>query len=255
MEELNKIRRLSCKCPKRPGLFGSAFFIGFSAGYAVMEKYCRCVYSSTTIYLRNICTRGLNFFAFSLCAVRLYYDNRLLELQLNAHWDESLVRACQRDDKTAYAALVKRHYRHVFAICLGMLANVDDAEDVAQEAMLKGLLKIKKLDKAGQFESWILQIARNLCIDFLRRRKRTKAVGIKQQTQPAQQTGGNHDLQRAIRRLPQELRVPLTMFYFDGKNAKTIARKLNISHSGACQKIRAARKQLHELLTERKNHE
>ena len=66
------------------------------------------------------------------------------------------------------------------AMCLGMLGNVDDAEDIAQEAMLKGLLNINKLDKAEQFESWILQIARNLCIDFLRRRKRTKALGSKQ---------------------------------------------------------------------------
>ena len=174
---------------------------------------------------------------------------------MNAHLDESLVRACQRNDKTAYAELVKRHYRHVFAMCLGMLGNIDDSEDVAQEAMLRGLLKIKKLYKAGQFESWILQIARNLCIDFLRRRKRTKVIGIEQPKQPEQRNGENHDLQQAIRRLPQELRVPLTMFYFDGKNAKTIARKLNMSHSGACQKIRTARKQLHELLTERTNHE
>ena len=174
---------------------------------------------------------------------------------MNAHLDENLVRACQRDDRTAYTTLVKRHYRHVFAMCLGMLGNVDDAEDAAQEAMLKGLLKIRELEKAEQFELWILQIARNLCIDFLRRRKRTKAVGIKQQTQPTQQTGENHDLQQAIKRLPQELRVPLIMYYFDGKNAKTIARKLNISHSGACQKIRMARKKLHELLTERYNNE
>ena len=174
---------------------------------------------------------------------------------MNVHLDENLVCSCQRDDTTAYAELVKRHYKHVFAMCLGMLANVDDAEDIAQEAMLKGLLKIKKLDKAEQFESWILQIARNLCMDFLRRRKRSKAIGIKQQIQPTQKTGENHNLQQAIKRLPQELRVPLTMFYFDGKNAKTIAQKLNISHSGACQKIRAARRQLHELLTERTNHE
>lgn len=174
---------------------------------------------------------------------------------MNAHLDESLVRACQRNDKTAYTVLVQRHYRHVFAMCLGMLGNVDDAEDVAQEAMLRGLLKIRKLDKAGHFESWILQIARNLCIDFLRQRKRTKAIGIEQPKQPPQRSGGNHDLQQAIRRLPQELRIPLTMFYFDGKNAKTIARKLNISHSGACRRIRTARKQLHVLLTERTNHE
>jgi len=174
---------------------------------------------------------------------------------LNESLDESFVRACQQDDKAAYAVLVKRHYRHVFAMCLGVVGNVHDAEDVAQEAMLKGFLKIKKLDKTEQFEAWILRIAKNLCFDFLRRQKRKKVLSAKQLMQPRQRTGENHVLQQAIRRLPQELRVPLTMYYFDGKNAKTIAEKLDISHSGACQKIREARKQLHELLTERDNHE
>jgi len=174
---------------------------------------------------------------------------------LNERLDESVVRACQQGDKTAYAVLVKRHYRHVFAMCLGVLGNVHDAEDVAQEAMLKGFLKIKKLDKCEQFEVWILRIARNLCIDLLRRRKRIKTITTRQPMQPGQKTGENHVLQQAIRRLPQELRAPLTMYYFDEKNAKTIAEKLNISHSGACQKIREARKQLHELLRERENNE
>jgi len=75
---------------------------------------------------------------------------------LNVHSDENVVRACQQGDKSAYAVLVKEHYRHVFALSLGVLANVHDAEDVAQEAMLKGFLKIKKLRRAEQFESWIL---------------------------------------------------------------------------------------------------
>ena len=174
---------------------------------------------------------------------------------MNESLDESVVRACQQGDKTAYAVLVKRHYRHVFALCLGVLGNLHDAEDIAQEAMLKGFLKIKKLDKGEQFEVWILRIARNLCFDFLRRQKRKKVLSAKQLMRCGQRTGENHDLQQAIRRLPQELRVPLTMYYFDGKNAKTIAEKLSISHSGACQKIREARKQLHELLRERENNE
>lgn len=174
---------------------------------------------------------------------------------MNESLDETVVRACRQGDKTAYAVLVKRHYRHVFALCLGVLGNVHDAEDVAQEAMLKGFLKIKKLDKTEQFEAWILRIAKNLCFDFLRRQKRKKVLSAKQLMQPGQRTVEDHHLQESIRRLPQELRVPLTMYYFDGKNAKTIAEKLDISHSGACQKIREARKQLHELLTERDNHE
>jgi len=170
---------------------------------------------------------------------------------LNDRLDETVVRACRDGDKAAYATLVKRHYRRVFAVCLGVLGNVHDAEDIAQDAMLKGFLKIQKLGSGQQFEAWILRIAKNLCIDFLRRQKRIKPLAAEQLIQPRETTNENHDLEQAIRRLPQELRLPLVMYYFDKKNAKAIAEKLNISHSGACQRIRTARKQLHKMLTER----
>jgi RNA polymerase sigma-70 factor (ECF subfamily) len=174
---------------------------------------------------------------------------------LNGRSDETVVRACRQGDKAAYAVLVRKHYRHVFALCLGVLGDVHDAEDMAQEAMLRGMLKIRKLSRGEHFEAWILQIAKNLSIDFLRKQKRLKPLAVEQPAKPLRRANENHDLQQAIRQLPQELRLPLTMYYFDQRSAKTIAQKLNISHSGACQRIRAARKQLHHLLTERDNHE
>lgn len=167
--------------------------------------------------------------------------------------DEMLVVAWRQGDKSAYTALVERHYRHVFAMCLGILADVHNAEDIAQDAMLKGLLKIAELREGEQFGRWILQIAKNLCIDLLRRQKRVKLAANEAANsggaQPRQTTNENHDLHWAIGRLPKELRIPLVMYYFDNKNAKDIAERLNISHSGACQRIRSARQQLHELLT------
>jgi RNA polymerase sigma-70 factor (ECF subfamily) len=174
---------------------------------------------------------------------------------LNDAIDDSAVRACQQGDRAAYAILVERHYRHVFALCLGMMGNVHDAEDLAQEAMLKGFSSIRALAKAEQFEPWILKIARNLCLDALRKRKRLKARASEQRLSSAKKPGNNHDLDRAIRRLPLELRMPLTMYYLERRNAGSIARKLNISHSLACQRIRKARNELHALLTEGDHHE
>jgi RNA polymerase sigma-70 factor (ECF subfamily) len=173
--------------------------------------------------------------------------------------DKILVAASREGDKNAYAVLVQRHYRHVFAMCFGMLANVHDAEDIAQDTILKGLSKIAELREGVQFGSWILRIAGNLCIDFLRRRKRVKLANAEHLAQPKQiatypalrETNENHDIHHAIERLPKELRLPLVMYYFENKNAKAIAERLNISHSGACQKIRSARQQLHEILTGR----
>lgn len=169
--------------------------------------------------------------------------------------DDNAVRACRQGDRAAYATLVERHYRRVFALCLGMMGDVHDAEDLAQEAMLKGFSNIRKLTRAGRFEPWILKIARNLCLDFLRRQKRLKARAAEQRIESAKKPNENHDLEQAIRRLPLELRLPLTMYYFEQKNAGNIARKLNISHSLACQRIRTARNELHALLTEGGSHE
>ncbi len=174
---------------------------------------------------------------------------------MNDAVDDNAVRACQHGDKAAYAILVDRHYRHVFALCLGMVGNVHDAEDVAQEAMLKGLSNIRTLARIGRFEPWILKIARNLCLDLLRRQKRLKARVTGHRTEHAPRTNENHDLERAISALPLELRLPLTMYYFEEKNAGDVAKKLSISHSLVCQRIRAARYELHALLTEGDRHE
>ena len=165
--------------------------------------------------------------------------------------DENVVQACKQGNTDSYKLLVKRHYRHVFAMCLGILGNAHDAEDISQDAMLKGLVKIKKLGRGEQYEAWILQIAKNLCIDFQRRRKRIKLFDPEQLMQTRQGSQENHELEHAVRRLPQELRLPLVMYYFDNRNAKSIAETLKISHSGVCQRIRTARKELHRLLTER----
>ena len=162
-----------------------------------------------------------------------------------------MVSAYKQKTIAAYSILVKEHYRTVFALCMGMLGNVHDAEDIAQEAMLKGFQNIDKLDKNELFNAWIMKIAKNLCIDFIRRRKKTREITSEQKMESKAMANDNHDLQQAIQKLPQELRLPLTMFYFEQKNAKVIASKLEISHSGACQKIRDARKMLHEILTER----
>ncbi len=173
---------------------------------------------------------------------------------MNDHADESVFRACRRGDKAAYSALAERHYRRVFALCLGMLANVHDAEDVAQETLLKGFLNIGKLARAERFEPWILRIARNLCIDWLRRQKRAKTLPVEPGPTTGAGTHENHDLEGAIRRLPPELRLPLTMYYLQERDAGSIARKLGISPSLAYERLKAARKELHELLTQGDSH-
>jgi RNA polymerase sigma-70 factor (ECF subfamily) len=169
---------------------------------------------------------------------------------LNGFSDDILVAASRRGDKSAYGILVRRYYRDVFAFCLGVLGDVDDAEDITQDALLKGFLKIRQLRSSERFGSWILRIAKNLSMDSVRRKKQFRVVLSRRAARRQDKTIENHDLHRAIKALPTELRLPLLMYYFDNKDAKTISEKLRISHSGLCQRIRAARQQLHRLLSE-----
>jgi RNA polymerase sigma factor (sigma-70 family) len=153
-------------------------------------------------------------------------------------------------DQMPHEQLVRRHYDHVFAVCYGILVNVHDAEDAAQETMLRGMVKAAARMAPEQLRPWIIGVARNLCIDRLRQRKR-RGPPAKPPAEPSRQDqSAQQDLEQAIKRLPAELRVPLLMYYFDGHSAKTIAESLKISHSGVCQKLRTARRQLHDFLTE-----
>jgi RNA polymerase sigma-70 factor (ECF subfamily) len=153
------------------------------------------------------------------------------------------------EGRAAYEVLVRSHYRQVFAVCLGMLTNVHDAEDAAQETMLRGLVKRPDRDDQG-FRCWIVRVARNLCIDLLRKRKRPRPPAEEPAVQLRQDVNALYDLEQAMGRLPMELRLPLLMYYFDGRSAANIAESLSVSHATACQRLRAARRQLHDLMTE-----
>jgi RNA polymerase sigma-70 factor (ECF subfamily) len=163
--------------------------------------------------------------------------------------DQELTSASCLGDRAAYALLVRRYYKSVFLVCLGILGNVHDAEDVAQDAMLKGFQQMSQVRDGAQFGGWIVAIGRNLSINLLRKRKMASRVLAAERPVEREGTESSHeDLQRAVARLPGELRLPLVMYYFDGQNVKAVARKLEISTSGVYQKLRTAIKELHDVL-------
>ena len=166
--------------------------------------------------------------------------------------DKNLIDASCAGDRKAYATLVKKYYRHVFLVCMGILGNVADAEDIAQDTMLKGFVAISKLRDRSQFNPWITRIAKNMCLNLARREKHLRKVVRKVVEEKAKQlnqrTAENYKLQQAIEKLPQETRLPLLIYYFDGQSVKTVAERLNISIPGVRLKLRAATEQLHELL-------
>ncbi len=65
--------------------------------------------------------------------------------------ERELAAARRRGDWDAYARLIKAHYGRIFGICLGVLGNAHDAEDAAQETVVKGFELIHTLREDKQF--------------------------------------------------------------------------------------------------------
>ncbi|UCE50107.1 MAG: sigma-70 family RNA polymerase sigma factor [Phycisphaerales bacterium] len=163
--------------------------------------------------------------------------------------DEKLVDASRAGDKEAYAALAGRYYERVFVTCFGMLGSVHDAEDITQDAMLRGLIRIGTLRDSSQFGSWIVRIAKNYCLSLMRRNKYGKKTVIRESGPPEDSLVPYENLQRAIATLPPETRLPLVTYYFGGESVRDVAEKLELSRSAVYQRLRTATNQLHTLLT------
>ncbi len=164
--------------------------------------------------------------------------------------DKYLVGASCTGDRNAYAALVRKHYKNVFLVCVGILGNIHDAEDIAQDAMLKAFVDITKLRDGSQFGPWVKRIAKNRCINFFRREQHSRKVIEEKAKQQSKAITQNDKLHRAIEKLSQEFRLPLVMYYLDGRSARNVAEKLNISIAGVYVKLRTATLRLHEILAE-----
>jgi len=89
-----------------------------------------------------------------------------------AEGEESrIVRRAQRGDIEAYEELVRRHQRRVFAVASGILRQREEAEDVAQQVLLKAYVSLPRFDLRSAFSTWLYKITVNECWDHLRRRK------------------------------------------------------------------------------------
>jgi RNA polymerase sigma factor (sigma-70 family) len=168
--------------------------------------------------------------------------------------EAELVNASAGGDREAYAALVRRHASRVYAVCLAMLHDPDDSQDLAQEALVKGMTQIHSLRDGTQFAAWITRIAQNLCRDHRRTwNRRRELLQRENPTVSLSVESDSPDISAALAKLPEKYRVPLMLYYFDGQSSENLARTLNLSRAGASTRLVRARRALRRLLE--KSHE
>jgi RNA polymerase sigma-70 factor (ECF subfamily) len=97
-----------------------------------------------------------------------FVEERTLGSSLTAEATWAL--AASRGDKQAFGRLVDLHKRVVFGLCVRLLRDPEESRDAAQEAFARAYAALESYDPAQPFAPWVLRIARNHCLDVLRRK-------------------------------------------------------------------------------------
>jgi RNA polymerase sigma-70 factor (ECF subfamily) len=85
--------------------------------------------------------------------------------------DAGLVAAFMKGDGDSFAALVDRHMSMVYKFTYRYIGDADNANDVVQDVFIKVWKNIKKFDQQKNFKTWLLTIAKNTALDFIKKKK------------------------------------------------------------------------------------
>lgn len=175
--------------------------------------------------------------------------------------DADLVRLCQEGDTTAFDQLFHKHQDKVYGIAYRMMSNQEDAMDLTQEIFLKAYQKLNKFRSTSAFSTWLYRLAVNLCIDELRKRKRSlnplpleTAV-----SEPGANTPEDDVLSRdterqiweAINSLKEKERAIIILRDIEGLSYKEIAEVFKCSLGRVKSRIHEARQKLKAVLEDK----
>jgi len=170
-------------------------------------------------------------------------------------------RAAAGGDKPAFARLVEKHKQSVYGLCFRLLGAGEEARDAAQEAFVRAYTGIRDFDARQPFAAWVLRIARNHCIDLLRRRRPTLALAAHDEEetgvapelsdhyamggeQAVQEIEAQRDLERAVASLPPRYREVIALFHVQHKSYADIALAMGVPMGTVMTWLHSPRKKL-----------
>src|SRR3954452_9472592 len=79
-----------------------------------------------------------------------------------------LIEQCLSGDQSAWDTIVRQHWRKVFNVAYKFVGKHDEAEDLTQDIFLKIFKSLNTFDRRANFQTWLISVSRNLCIDHYR---------------------------------------------------------------------------------------
>ena len=185
--------------------------------------------------------------------------------------DAALIRAALRGDRDAFGRLVDGHKRMVFGLCLRLLRDHEESHDAAQETFIRAYAALAGFEPTHPFAPWLLRIARNHCIDVLRRRlpahqrvdldapPRDESGPERELTDTSAIRGDDalerrqtaQTLSKAVAALPENYREVVTLFHVEQLSYKDIASAMDVPIGTVMTWLHRARAQLKKSLAER----
>lgn len=166
--------------------------------------------------------------------------------------DPILVAAVRDGDRAALEILLRRHYDRIHAVCRRITGNAADADDAAQETLVKIVRSLDRFDGRSAFGTWVYRIATNTALDELRRRRRRphlEVIDDRPMSEPGiEGLGDAIAIDGALGELPDEQRIPIVLRDVVGMDYAEIAEVLDLPVGTVKSRIARGRERLSDLL-------
>lgn len=183
--------------------------------------------------------------------------------------EKQLIELIQSGDRQAFNELVERYQNKVIHLSYGMLSDYQDACDAAQEVFVKVYRSLDNFRGESSLATWIYRITKNVCADFLRKRKdhlvsldEQNEEGIKIEivdtSKSPEQIAEKKEIQRlvheALKALDDNSKLIITMFDLEGLSYDEISIVLNLPIGTVKSRLNRAREKLKKNLAKNREH-